>query len=229
MITYLSGDGIGKQTANANTAIQVLIGGLRNLFTHLTNFNYTPGATSHTLTVMRAQQTYRATIQPGTTPNGSIALAAGGTLLYVGTNAPGFPGPTLQGVVASMFADKQGNPPASPDILGILLSDDTWMLNTISAWDAINGILTLNTPITANKNVLIGAPVALFGQAADAYHAANTFPLATGSTTNLPPTNVLGDDSVTKSSYRGIPLLLNVDNITNQGTLNSANFAFSKQ
>lgn len=198
----IGGGGIGKATEAAGTRIRAILGGAGGLFTHLRNFQYTPGATTHLATVMRDASGAKA----------ASALAAAGTALVVDT----------------ALTDGDGNAIAANDVLAIKLNDGTWHLSTISAWSAGTKTATLNTAVPTNKSVLKGAPVFCYGVEGDTFHAKNTFDLTTGATRTFPNTDT-GEVSLTRGRSPGAPLILSSDNATNAGTLNYANWLFAKR
>lgn len=198
----IGGGGIGKSTQAAGTRIREILGGAGGLFTHLRNFQYTPGATTHLATVMRDASSAKA----------ASALAAAGTALVVDT----------------ALTDGDTNAIAANDVLAIKLNTGEWHLSTISAWSAGTKTATLNTAIPTGKSVLKGAPVFCYGVEGDTFHAKNTFDLTTGATRTFPNTDT-GEVSLTRARSPGAPLIISSDNATNAGTLNYANWLFAKR
>lgn len=202
MIHGLGGDGVGAVTATAGTRIRKILGGVGGLFTHLLGFQYTPGATTHTGTVMRDASGAKA----------ASALAAAGTALVVDT----------------ALTDGDGNAIAANDVLAIKLNTGEWHLSTISAWNSGTKTATLNTAIPTGKSVLKGAPVFCYGVEGDTWHSDRTFTLTTGATRTFPNTDV-GDVSLTRGRSPGAPLIFSSDNATNAGTLIYANVFYARR
>ena len=202
MILYTGGEGYGKLTQTAGTRIQLLMGGVGGKFTNLINMSYTAGTTAHTITIMRGQSR--------TTVNG--AVAGGGTSVVVN---------------AALLKGDGITVPAANDSVGIRLSNGTWFLSTISAYNSTTLTYTLNTAIPSGLKVLNGAKFVLFGVAGDSWHASYTFAAAASATTNFPA--LAGQDmSVCRASYPGEPLMFDSNNATAAGTLNNAEVGYSR-
>lgn len=202
MITFLGGDGCTKITAAANTRIRKLLGGVGGLFTHALNLRYTPGATTHTGTLMR----------DATITKAASALAAAGTSL----------------VVSDLLYDGDGNAMAASDAIGVKLDNGEWHYSLVTSWTPGTFTAVLTTAIPAGRSVLKGAPVACYGAAGDTYHAANQMTLATGSTFQLP--TLAGQAiSLCKNKHMGVPLLFDSDNATNAGILDAFNVGYAKR
>lgn len=202
MIMALGGDGIGATTAAGGTRIRAVLGGVGGLFTHLRNFQYTPGATTHTGTVMRDASGAKA----------ASALAAAGTAL----------------VVDAALVDGDGNAIAANDVLAIKLNTGEWHLSTISAWNSGTKTATLNTAIPTGKSVLKGAPVYCYGVEGDNWNLGRTFALTTGAARTFPNTDT-GDVSLTRGRSPGAPLIISSDNATNAGTFNYVNWFYARR
>lgn len=201
MFHYLTGSGRGKLTQTAGTRIQWLMGGLGNLFTHINFLRVTTGATAHTITLMRgASRTTCAT-----------ALAAAGTAL----------------VVAAALTDGAGNAIAANDFIGIRLDNGDWHLTSISAWDAPTLTATLTTAIPTGRSVLKGARVTCYGVAGDAMHSSYQLNSGAGATNNWPAVTTEGS-SLVKATYKGEPIMIDIDNATNASTLEACSWGGTK-
>jgi hypothetical protein len=203
MITFLGGDGKTKLTAAANTRIQIACGGYGgDLFTHILNFRYTPGATTHTGTFMRGAS--RAKV--------ASDLAAAGTAL----------------VLDAAVTDGAGNAPANLDVFAVRLDNGDWHVSTISAWSAGTLTATLNTAIPTGRTAKKGAKVVCYGVAGDTMHNQNQVTLTTGSTFQLP---VLAGQhvSIVRASAPGEPIIFDSDNATNAGTVDAVQWGYAKR
>jgi hypothetical protein len=127
----------GAKTAAAGTAITRLFQPKRGFFTLLKKFLYTPGATSHTATVMKSLG--RTTI--------TAAAAAGATTVTLAAN----PGPS-------------GNALATGDTVVIRLADGTFHISTITLASLT---ATLGTALPATSGANLGADVWMLGVVAD--------------------------------------------------------------
>lgn len=202
MIHGIGGGGIGRTTQSAGTRIRGVLGGAGGLYTHLTNFRYTSGATQHTVTAMIDASNGLA----------ASALAAAGTAL----------------VCDRALTDGDANAPANLDVLVVRLNTGEWHLSTISAWNSGTKTLTLNTAIPTGKSVLKGAPIFFYGVAGDTYQLGRTFSPATSTSTNF-PNQAGGDASLIRGRSPGAPIVLDSDNGTAQGYIEYANFMFAKR
>jgi hypothetical protein len=199
------GDAQFNQTATAGTRIQVCCGGVQGWVTQLSQFNYTPGATAHTLTMMRSQ----------TATTTTQAVAAGGTTVPC----------------ASLLTTHAGGAANSAGLVGIQLDDGTWLLSTLNGVpNTTTFSLTLTTAVPTGRSIPIKSTVCYFGLASDAYHAAYQIPSSvagSGSLFTLPIINA--DVSLCKASLPGQPIVFDSNNATNAGTLTSIYFGYLDQ
>lgn len=191
------GNVFGTLTATAGTVINLLIPPRRGAVTRVPQVRYTAGATAHTLTALRSLGRTKA----------SAAAATGQAVVNVTAN----PGPS-------------GNALAANDWVAIRHSADG-----ITRLYRVSSITALAVTMTVNFAVAVapGDDVWMMGAAGDtdprigAAHPA--FALASGATTTL------ADDTtgVACSHAQDEPVLLQVDNATNAGTLNLATSAYT--
>lgn len=151
------GNGRGKHTETAGTAIVDGVGGRAGAHTYLSKYAITVGATAHTLTVMRdASQTYL-----------TAAAAAGQAVINV----------------AAALTDGGGNAIASGDYVAVRQSDGSWHFATFSSAATLAYTLGSNLTVAAAA----GAPVFCFGVVGDAFHTAqHTFALGAAAQTVIP-------------------------------------------
>lgn len=198
---WFAGNGLGKLTAAANTAIRRLLPPAPNGRTRLTKIVYTNGVTAHLLTVCRAlgrtsftadgaagQAVVSLLVQPGVTGN----LLAANDLVAIRE----IDGVTRLYIVQAVPSTYPGNVTLTTTLTaGVSQSASTF-------WNF--GILTDVDPITG-----VAHP---------------TFDLAASvTTTYLEDTN-----GVVASHVPDSPLLLSVDNITNAGTVAQTGWGYTR-
>lgn len=202
-IYALGGDGYGPLTQTAATRIQLALGGVGGLFTHLKNFRYTDSGTAHTITAMRGASRGKAT----------AAVAAAGTSLVVDT----------------ALVDGDGNAIAASDYVCVRLNTGEWHISAVTSWTSGTKTIVLTTAVPALKSILKGAAVICYGVAGDTWHALHKFTAGAGSAAvNFPPAST-PDVTLCRASAPGEPILLDSNNATNAGTFNQANVEYAKR
>lgn len=157
-----SGDGIGKLTQSAGTAIVACANGKNGRYTHVLKFASTAGATAHVATLMRdASSTYL-----------TASAAASQAVINV----------------AAALTDGGGNAIASGDYVAVQLSNGNWHVATFSSASTLAYTLGTNLPSAAAA----GAKVFCYGVIADAFHDSYDFDLASGGQTVVPSGDVTG-------------------------------------
>lgn len=181
-------------TETAGTAIVDVIPPRKGLKTRVRKYVYTPGATTHTLTVMSPQ---------GVT---TLSAAAAAAQAVVNLTADPGTGTTSGAIAASDYVVIE-----KPYSAG---SHRTYHIAKISSMSTLAATLTANVPTGGFSS---GALVWFFGAAADVQHP--TFTLTTGAQRTPIDDSWYGLCGTTEQNA---PILLYSDNATNAGTLNYA-------
>ena len=161
--TFLfGGDGIGKTTATAGTAIVACAAGKAGAYCNVVKLANTAGATAHTGYLMRdASGTYL-----------TSAAAASQAVINV----------------AAALTDGSGNAVASGDYIAVQLDNGNWHVATFSSASTL--AYTLGTNLSAAASA--GNKVFCYGVVGDTFHANYSFALASGAQTVIPSGDVTG-------------------------------------
>jgi hypothetical protein len=204
---FVSGNGHGVGTASANTAIQFLVPPRAGAYARLMQVQYVNGVTAHTITVLRALS--------------QVKVVGVNAISQAVLNISADPG-VLAGVGGA-----GGTGIATNDFLAWANDDGTYTFNKVSS------VATLAITLASNllKALVGGEKVWFFGaltrtnvydgNAHPAYTAA-----ASVTTTLSDPTNTGG---FVAAFTPGTPLLVSSNNITNAGTMNVVQYAYTLQ
>lgn len=197
-MSVVSGDGRGKLTQTAGTAIAFVTSARKDCWTQWDYMSYTNLATAHTVTCMR-----------GVGPRLKLteAVTASDTTWKV-DSAP---------------VDGGGNAVASGDYIAIELDDGSWLLDTVASLSSLT--ITVNTGTGATQTAGVGNRVVVFGVIGDTVHDNSDFAVAASATTTF-AANTLGG-ALHRSRF-GEPLCFYDGNATNAGTINYASWTFAK-
>lgn len=161
--TYVfGGDGFGKTTANAGTAIVSYASAKAGAYTNVLKFSYTNSTTAHTGTLMKDAS--------GTT----LSSAAAASQAVVN--------------VTAALTDGGGNAIASGDYVAVQLDNGTWHVTTFSSAATLAYTLGANLPAAASA----GNKIFCYGVIGDAYHDLGDYALAASATTVVPSGDVTG-------------------------------------
>lgn len=157
-----SGDGMGKATATAGTAIVAYANARNGRYTHVLKFASTAGATAHTGTLMRDAS--------GTTLSSSAAASQ-----------------AVVNVTAAL-TDGGGNAIAANDYVAVQLDNSNWHVTTFSSAATLAYTLGANLPAAAAS----GNKIFCYGVIGDAFHDNYDYTLTASATVVVPSGDVTG-------------------------------------
>lgn len=197
-MSFISGNGITNQTANAGTRIRVPLGSeFPNLFVHVSAINYTAQGTGHTLTLMKGAS--RSFVDG--------AVVAGASSI----------------TVDDVLTDGAGNVIAANDVIAVKLDNGTWLVTTVSSLSGGNLIIATADVVPVGRSIPDNARIVAYGVAGDAFHASHQYTAASSTTTNLG-----NAASLVKASSNGEPVIFDSNNASAAGTLNYANWGYTQ-
>jgi hypothetical protein len=206
-----------SKTATAGTVITQVIPPRLGLYTNLSGFVYTAGATAHTMTVMR----------PFNWTTFTAAAAASQAVVNI-TADPGLyaTAGNLKDNPGSFTPSVADNGIAANDFVVYELPDGNLVVDTVSSVSSLAITLTTNLP---TGGVSKGARIWFFGIITNTNphtgvaHA--TWALADSATTTHEPT---GGNPLLRSTHQNHPMILHSGNATNAGTLNRCAAFYTK-
>lgn len=159
--TYLfGGDGVGKLTQTAGTAIVQYANAKPGAYTNVVKFASTAGATAHTGYLMRDAST--TTLSSGAAASQAVAN------------------------VTAALTDGGGNAIASGDYVAVALDNGNWHVTTFSSAATLAYTLAVNFPSAAAS----GNKVFCYGVVGDSFHANYSFTLTASAQVVVPSGDV---------------------------------------